>query len=172
MNRARWMWFFTCFLDLHNLDLQGRLHETHPRYSKANQNQETEASLEKQGNFSAENTSAEADGKGSVSTANHSKQMIEHNSEQSPPTKLGSSTNDVAMVEKAFSDLSIETGSSCPECKKKMTSLKGLKQHLLRIHDIDGDAALKAHKCPICQKGFKVKSQLNRHVKTSKKCQA
>ena len=40
MNRARWMWFFTCFLDLHNLDLQGRLHETHPRYSKANQNQE------------------------------------------------------------------------------------------------------------------------------------
>ena len=98
--------------------------------------------------------------------------MIELNSEQSPPTKLGSSTNDVAVVEKAFSNLGIETGSSCPECKKKMTSLKGLKQHLLRIHDIEEDAALKAKKCPICQKGFKVKSQLNRHVKTSKKCQA
>ena len=89
--------------------------------------------------------------------------MIELNSEQSPPTKLGSSTNDVAMVEKAFSDLSIETGSSCPECKKKMTSLKGLKQHLLRIHDIDEDAALKVNKCPICEKGFGKLQHLKTH---------
>ena len=39
---------------LYMLSGLGHLQETHPRYSKANQNQETEASLEKQGNFSAE----------------------------------------------------------------------------------------------------------------------
>ena len=41
--------------------------EPYPRYSKANQNQETEASLEKHRNFSAESTGADADGKQSVS---------------------------------------------------------------------------------------------------------
>ena len=170
MNRARYLFFFIYLLDRHNLHIEGRLHETHPKIKANDKVQKIPDANSNDVNFETKYQEPE-----NVKAKGSTDQNI---SSSENGTKEPVDVNEVLETLKGMTIASQpETHGKpkqidfpCPKCDiKPLKTQAGLKKHLLLAHEIDEDAHLKTHKCEVCGKSFKQKFTLTRHMK-SKKC--
>ena len=158
MNAYRYIWFFTYYMDLHNLEMNGRLHEIHPKYTK-------EIKTTKLFHLPVAQDSQ-------MPQSNLNKVLPDEPKVNAEETEMLKANKDPSIqditIRLAGVQITNNSENTCTECKKTYKSEKGLKQHLWTIHQIDPEKDLRKFKCHKCDKGSKANNQLARHLKTTK----
>ena len=138
MNRERYLWIFTFYIHLHNLEKEDRLHELDPCHlQKITTSQASEEEK-------SDHSESVVDLTKMVDQIKIDDQEIHELAKQETSTKI-----------------------ICIECKKdNFKSEAGLKRHINQTHKQETNS--KKFQCPKCAASFDKNNQLTRHVTKTK----